>query len=156
MSIGNAHSYADSNTIGDIDANRDTYCDANTDSTATDTHTNGNSNGHTNSNGYCNRYRYSNSNAYCESNPWEYMLSANDGEPCFCSKHAVEFYGSGERDRCDLKDNFKRRSRCQRKRIRHWLLLGRSGHNQTQMGSGTLQRSDRRTYRLGKNPNALK
>ena len=77
----------------------------------TDTHTNGNSNGHTNRNGY--RYGYANSYSYCESNPWECLLSANDGEPCSCSKRAVEFYGSGERDRCDLKDNFKRRSRSQ-------------------------------------------
>jgi hypothetical protein len=123
MSIGNAHSNADSNTIGDTyantnfygdtDANRNTYCDPDSDATATYTHTNGNSNGHTNSNGYCHRYRYANSNAYCESNPWECLPAANDGEPCFCFKHAVEFYGSGERDRCDVKDNFKRRSRSQ-------------------------------------------
>src|SRR5262245_32896782 len=118
MFIGNAHSNADSNTIGDTNpntnfygdtnANRNTYCDPNSDA-----NTNANSNGHTNGNGYCNRYRYSNSNAYCESNPWECLLSANDGEPCFCSKHAVEFYGFGQRDRCDVKDNFKRRSRSQ-------------------------------------------
>ena len=129
MFIGNAHSYADSNPIGDAYANTNfysdpdaigsTYCDPNTDSTATDTHANGNSNGHTNRNGYCNRYRYgySNSNAYSESNPWECLLSANDGGPYSCSKHAVEFYGSGERDRCDVKDNFKRRPRSQRQWI---------------------------------------
>ena len=106
MSIGDTHSYADSNTIGDTyadpnfygdtDAKRDTYCDPNTDATATDT--NGHTNGHTNSNGYCNRYRYTNSNAYWESTTWECLLSANDGGPYSCSKHAVEFYGSGERD----------------------------------------------------------
>ena len=54
MSIGNAHSHADSNTIGDTDANRNTCCDPNSDATVTDTNTNGNSNGRTNSNGYCN------------------------------------------------------------------------------------------------------
>ena len=93
MSIGNAHSNADSNTIGDTDANtnfygdtdanRNSYCDPNFDATTSDTHPNGNSNGYTNSNGYCNRYRYgySNSNAYCESNTWECLLSAVDGEP---------------------------------------------------------------------------
>ena len=83
MSIGNAHSYANTNFYGDTDANRNSYCDPNFDSTPTDTHANGNSNGHTNSNGYCNcyRYRYANSNAYSESNPWECLLSANDGEP---------------------------------------------------------------------------
>ena len=126
MSIGNAHSHANGNT------ERNSYADPNSDSTATDTNgnsnghtnrdrnsdstatdTNSNSNGHTNSYRYCDRYRYSNSNAYCESNTWECLLSANDGEPYFCSKHAVEFYGSGQRDRCDVKDNFKRRSRSQ-------------------------------------------
>jgi hypothetical protein len=126
MSIGNAHSHANGNTERNsyADPNSDstatdtngnsnghTYCDRNSDSTATDS--NGNSNGHTYCDRNSDRYGYSNSNAYCESNPWECLLSANDGEPCSCFKRAVEFYGSGERDRCDLKDNFKRRSRSQ-------------------------------------------
>ena len=123
MFIGNAHSNADSNTIGDTDANtnsygdtganRNTYCDANSDATTTNTYIYANCNNHPNSNCNCNNNTYG--NTYKPTR--EYMLSANDGEPCFCSKHAVEFYGSGQRDRCDVKDNFKRRSCSQLQRI---------------------------------------
>ena len=96
MSIRDAHSYADSNTIGDAYANTNSYVDsdpnANSYATATDTYANGNN--HPNSN--CNF----NTNTYGDTYKptWECLLSANDGGPYSCSKHAVEFYGSGERD----------------------------------------------------------
>jgi hypothetical protein len=91
VSIGNAHSNANSYTYCDADS----YGDTNSDFTTTDTNWHSycnryrytNSNGYcnryryTNSNGYCNRYRYTNSNSYCESVAWECLLSAIDGKP---------------------------------------------------------------------------
>ena len=82
MSIGNAHSNADSNTnrgtfanthfYGDT-ANRNTYCDPNSDSTTTDTYTNCNKDANSNShnNTYGDTYKPTR----------EYMPPANEGEP---------------------------------------------------------------------------
>jgi hypothetical protein len=98
VSIGNAHPDANGNTYRDAysnsncntDANRDTYtyANANSDSTTTYTHTNGHGNSNSNSNTNC--------DTDANSKPiWECLPPANDGAPYSCSKHAVEFYGSG-------------------------------------------------------------
>jgi hypothetical protein len=87
----NPHSNANSDTNSYGNADRDSYSYA-------DTYTNCDSN----SNTYCNTDRNS---------IWEYMPPANDGESYSCSQHAVQFHGSGQRDRCDAEDSFKRRSR---------------------------------------------
>src|SRR5207248_8469473 len=101
-----AGSNATPNAHGNTDRDSYSYAGAhthtNSDSAPTDTYTNCN----TDTNSYGDAYTDANSNSI-----WEYMPAANDGESYSCSKHAVQFRGSGQRDRCDAEDSFKRRSR---------------------------------------------
>jgi hypothetical protein len=95
----NPHSNAnsDTNAHGNTDRDSYSYAGAHTD-TYTNCDSNSNSCGDTDTN--------ANRNSI-----WEYMPAANDGESYSCSQHAVQFHGSGQRDRCDAEDSFKRRSR---------------------------------------------
>src|SRR4029077_12686290 len=90
-----AHSDINTNSNGNTDRDSYSYAGAHT-----------NTNFNTSTHAYGDAYTDANSNSI-----WEYMPAANDGESCFCSQHAVQFHGSGQRDRCDAEDSFKRRSR---------------------------------------------
>jgi hypothetical protein len=97
--VGNSHTYSYANAHTDSDRDSYSYAGAHT---STDTNCNTDSNSY----GGANRDTDANSNSI-----WEYMPPANDGESYSCSKHAVQFHGSGQRERCHAEDSFKRRSR---------------------------------------------